>query len=357
MKDTKQKSYRKYKEKSYENLKERLDFLKGAVDCSYLLRSFGMEECHETSKEVRAACPIHKGDNKTAFRFNKETRTWVCFTHQCHETFGNDIIGLIKALTGKTFMESVEYLQELVGDTSSYDYISARHAKEMDEFMDSYSKKVVVKPKAVNEKSLSLYRGLRSGFFLGEGFTNETLDYFEVGGGWKDKQGLIRDIIPIRDDRAELIAYSLRDIRPNVSEDDKYIHTPGFDKQHCLYNLHKASKYADRLPLILVEGFKSVWRLHDYGINNVVASMGAKLTPGQQTLLCMHALNGVVVFYDNDLAGVNGANSAYSDLKNKLDIKLVFIQEVDEDGKGLDPADLSKEQVYDYLNTYFNLEV
>ena len=357
MRDTKPKSYHKYKENRYENFKERLDFLKSTVDCSYLLRSFGLEEYYETSKEIRAVCPIHKGDNKTAFRFNKETRTWVCFTHQCHETFGNDLIGLIKALTGKTFMESVEYLQELVGEPSSYDYISMKREKEMDEFMDSYSKRVTVKPKSVNERSLSLYRTLRSDFFLNEGFDGKTLDHFEIGGGWKDKQGLIRDIIPIRDARGELVAYSLRDIRPNVSEDDKYIHTPGFDKQHCLYNLNRASKYADRLPLILVDGFKSVWRLHDYGINNVVASMGAKLTPGQQVLLCMYALNGVVVFYDNDLAGVKGANSAYEDLKDKLDTKLVFIQEVDKNGKGLDPADLSKEQVYDYLNTYFILEV
>jgi hypothetical protein len=59
------------------------------------------------------------------------------------------------------------------------------------------------------------------------------------------------------------------------------------------------------------------------------------------------------VFFDNDQAGVIGTQKVMDDLKNKLEVIPVFIQEVDENGKGLDPADLSKELVYEYLNTYY----
>ena len=84
--------------------------------------------------------------------------------------------------------------------------------------------------------------------------------------------------------------------------------------------------------------------------------MGTGVTEGQRSLLCMYALRGVVIMYDNDAAGATAAVRSYELLKDKLDTKLVFIQEVDKNGVGLDPADLTKEQVYEYLNTYYNLE-
>ena len=350
------KSYHKYLEDDWSDFKEKLDYIKNSVDPTYLLESLGVSPDRETYKEVRCACPIHGGDNKTAFRFNKDTRTWVCFTHKCHEVHGNDIIGLVKALNNTDFMGAVKYLKELVGDVGKVDYAEFKRKREMDEFVKSYDN-IVMKPSSVCQKSLDKFKTLRSNFFLKQGFKESTLDYFEVAGGWQDKHGLIRDIIPIRDDRGDLVAYSLRDIRENVDDDDfKYILTPGFSKQECLYNLNKAQDYGADLPIIVVEGFKSVWRLYEYGIKNVVATMGSGITDGQQLLLQRFALKGIVLLFDNDIAGVLAAEKAITDMKNSMDVYSIFIQEVDEDGKGLDPADLTREQVHEYLETYFILE-
>jgi 5S rRNA maturation endonuclease (ribonuclease M5) len=346
------KSYSKYTHQPRENFKDKLNYLKGAVDVEYLLADLGFNITHQTPKEVRCACPIHGGDNQTAFRFNKETRTWVCFTHKCHELHGNDIIGLIKAITDRDFLGALNYLKALVGDVGGVDYIEARRNREIDNFIGSYDN-FVKRPDSVNESSLEKHKYLRSDLFLKEGFKPDTLDYFEIAGGWKDKHDLIRDIIPIRDDAGNLLAYSLRDIRTNSDDDFKYIHTPGFDKDSCLYNLNNAQHYTDRLPLIVVEGFKSVWRLYEYGIPNVVAVMGSTITSGQQMLLLRHAFKGAVIMFDNDLAGVAGTIKAIETLSDKLTLSPVFIQETDENGKGLDPADLTKAQVYEYLTTYF----
>jgi len=347
------KSYYKQKEDdSWKNFKEQLDYLKYSVDAHYLLENLGVKAERETPKEIRSSCPIHAGDNRTAFRFNKQTHTWVCFTHKCHDTFGNDTIGLIRGLLGLDFMGAVAYLKQLVGDISGVDFIESKRKREINSFMQSYSS-ITMRPDSVNEASLEKFKGYRSSFFNSDGFKNETLDYFEIAGGWKDKQDLIRDIIPIRAETGELLAYSLRDIRKDVEADDKYILTPGFDKQNCLYNLDKVVDMADKVPIIVVEGFKSVWRLYDYGIKNVVATMGSSITEGQQFLLYMYALKGVVVMFDNDIAGVSGITKALEDMSSKVDILPVFIQEVDENGNGLDPADLTKEQVHEYLDTYF----
>lgn len=348
------KSYRKNNSEDWDNFKEKLDHIKFMVDSRYLIESLGFSIERESSKELRATCIIHGGDNTTAFRFNKETKTWVCFTHKCHEVHGNDVIGLIKAVLGLDFIGAVNYLKSIVGDIDdSVDYVEIKRKREMDDFINSYNDGISV-PKNVSEDSLKSFKRLRSNYFLNHGFLKETLDYFEISGGWKDKYGFIRDIIPIRDDDCNLVAYSLRDIREDVyNEDDKYLLTPGFNKQNCLYNLHNAQRYSNGLPLIVVEGFKSVWRLYEYGIYNVVSSMGSKITEGQQYLLYTYAINGVVVMFDNDIPGINGTLSACKDLAGKIEVMPVFIQEIDDKGKGLDPADLTDVQIYEYLDTYF----
>lgn len=349
------KSYSRPKEDKWDNLKDKVDQLKTLVDIRYLLSSLGFNLTRETPKEIRCVCHIHGGDNTTAFRFNKETRTWVCFTNRCHELHGNDIIGLIRAVTHRDFLGAVDWLSSLVGDDISIDkYIEFKRKKEIDEFVRSYDAGQT--PKSVNERTLLSHRPYRSSYFVKRGFSEKTLDYFEIGGGWKDPDQITRDVIPIRDDRGKLVAYSLRDIREDVDdidEDRKYILTPGFNKDGTLYNLHRAYEHTSNKPLILVEGFKSVWRLYDYGIKNVAAIMGSSITDGQQFLLYQYDIRNIVTFFDNDVAGVTGTQKALQDLANKLEVIPVFIQEVDENGKGLDPADLNKELVYEYLNTYF----
>jgi len=81
--------------------------------------------------------------------------------------------------------------------------------------------------------------------------------------------------------------------------------------------------------------------------------MGAGITTGQQLLLYVYAPKGIVVLFDNDTAGVEATTKACEDFRGKLDISPVFIQDIDENGKGLDPADLTQQQVYEYLETYF----
>jgi DNA primase len=337
-------------DEKWEKFKLKLEFIKDMVDSRYLVESLGFKITRETPKELRGACLIHGGDNTTSFRFNKDRKTWVCFSHKCHEIFGNDVIGLVKATHRCEFMDAVNYLSELVGDfDSSVEALKYRREKERREFI-GYSKKEKYIHPEVNEKRLAGYMGYRSKLFSNDGFKEETLDLFEIAGGYTTSDKLVRDIIPIRDLEGELVAYSLRDVRPDADYESKYWITPGFDKDKVLYNLHRIVPLDG--PLIVVEGFKSVWRLYEYGIKNVVAVMGSKITSGQQRLLLTHAFHGAVIFFDNDVPGAEGAMSAYGILKNKMDIHPVFITEVDENGNGLDPADLDRDTAYGYLGPY-----
>ena len=184
------------------------------------------------------------------------------------------------------------------------------------------------------------------------GSIKETLDFFEIGGGYTDSKGYIRDVIPIRNNEGFLVGYGMRDIRDFTDYDNKYIHSLNFDKDRVLYNLNNAKHYIEDKPLIIVEGYKSVWRFWEYGIKNVVAVMGSTICPGQINLLYMYAVNDIVIMFDNDGPGVEGCLKACDELRNKLNIIPIFITEEDENGKGLDPSDLSKDVIYNYLESF-----
>ena len=329
----------------------KLDRLKDSVDPRYLLENLGFNIVRDSAKELRGPCKIHGGDGKGAFRFNKDTRTWVCFSHHCEYEHGNDIIGIVKGALNVDFVGAKKYLENLVGDIDASNYVEYKRKKTREKFIKLMRDE---KPKSpIGEEALKKHKPFRSKYFIDQGYTKETLDFFEIAGGYTDANGLIRDIIPIRDANGLLVGCSMRDIRDFTDYDNKYIHTIGFNKNDVLYNLHNAKKYINEKPLIIVEGFKSVWRFHQHGISNTVAVMGSNITLGQIGLLCEYALNGVVIMFDNDVAGYSGCVSACNNLKNRVDAVPIFITEVDEEGKGLDPSDLSKKVIYDYLKGYF----
>jgi 5S rRNA maturation endonuclease (ribonuclease M5) len=325
-----------------------LERLKESIDPRYLLETLGFSIIRETSKELRCSCRVHGGDNKTSFRFNKDTKTWVCFSHRCHDVFGNDIIGLIKGCNSVEFVDAVKFLKSIAGEIGSGDYLEYKRKREKDAFIRS-RRKLKSNSSIVTEDCLRQFKPFRSSFFENQGFTKETLDFFEIAGGYTDGYGYIRDIIPIRGVKGDLVGYSMRDVRENVDDVDfKYIHTEDFDKDKVIYNLNNAKEYLKEKPLIVVEGFKSVWRMHQMGIKNVGAVMGAHITPGQRNLLYTYAQEGVVLFFDGDAPGIAGTVRMIEELRGKIEkLYTIFITEED-----LDPADLDDETLLTYLNGY-----
>lgn len=331
--------------------RDRLQYLKDTVDPQFLLESLGFKITNRNKHELRASCLIHGGDNSTAFRFNLQTKTWVCFSHKCHDVFGRDIIALIQAVKDCTFMEAVSFLSDITGGLVDFEnkFVEYKYKKEREEHTANFGTHNYI-PSFVDEKCLEQFKPFRSNRFIKDGYAVETLDYFEIAGGITDKEGYVRDIIPIRDTDGVLVAYSMRDIRDDVSDNDKkYQLTPGFNKDAVLYNLWAIKDLLHTKPLILVEGFKSVWRLYEYGIKNVVAIMGSSVTPGQMNLILSFAYNGCVLFFDNDVAGILGIAKAHEELKHKIKVIPQFILEVGENGDGLDPSDLTKEETINYL--------
>jgi len=86
----------------------------------------------------------------------------------------------------------------------------------------------------------------------------------------------------------------------------KYLNTPGtplFDKSRTLYLIDKAKGPIRKSgQAVIVEGYTDALMAHQAGFDNVVASLGTALTPGQVALLTRYAKR-IALAYDVDPAG------------------------------------------------------
>jgi DNA primase len=183
-------------------------------------------------------------------------------------------------------------------------------------------------------------------YLIDRGFTPETIRRFGLGYCGK---GLMRDriAIPLHDSQGKLVGYAGRLVDDDAVDDEhpKYLF-PGarerdgaryeFRKSHLLYGLHHlAPKVND---LIVVEGFPSVWWLHQQGYGSAVALMGSSVSSEQIDLMLDRVTEEgrIWTFMDEDDAGVECANSLLPNVASRRWVKWIRSGE-----SGKQPTDFS----------------
>src|SRR6266513_3805312 len=148
----------------------------------------------------------------------------------------------------------------------------------------------------------------------------------EEGGSYDRFRG--RLIFPVLDIQGRPIAFGGRTLR---DEDAKYINSPetaAYIKGRNLFGLNLTRDEIRRAGfVILVEGFLDLIVPYQFGVSNLVASLGTALTPEQVKLLARFARK-VVVNYDGDNAGVQAAKKAIEILlAEDLEVKILVLPE------------------------------
>jgi DNA primase len=133
-------------------------------------------------------------------------------------------------------------------------------------------------------------------------------------------------MVPVLDVQGRPIAFGGRTLK---GEDAKYINspeTPAYVKGRNLFGLNLTRDEIRRQGfVILVEGFLDLIVPYQFGVRNVVASLGTALTADQVKLLSRFARK-VVVNYDGDRAGVQAAKKAIEILlAEDLDVKVLVL--------------------------------
>ena len=284
----------------------------------------------------KGLCPFH-GEKTPSFTVTPARDSWKCFG--CGE--GGDIFSFVMKRDGLSFPEALKVLATKAG-------------VELDE-RTSREDARKARLRSVLESGIAFYHAVLTGsksgqpaldYLRGRGFSDATIAGYQLGfapGGWdtltrtlatkrqiradelvevglaqprQSSRGGVYDrfrervIFPIRDANGGPVGLGGR-ILPAAADDGgdhgpKYLNSPAtplFDKSRTLYLIDKA-----KAPIrkggqaVIVEGYTDALMAHQAGFDNVVASLGTALTPGQVALLTRYATK-IALAYDVDAAG------------------------------------------------------
>ncbi|MGG7057084.1 DNA primase [Clostridium nigeriense] len=303
----------------------------------------------KAGRSFSGLCPFHN-EKSPSFSVSQEKQIYKCFG--CGES-GN-VITFVMKNKNMNFVDAVKYLAD-----------RANILLEDENRVNPTAKKKELLYKVNVEAGRFFYSNLKSNkmaleYFLNRGIRQDTIKRFGLGYakdswnsllfhlrklGFNDntllEAGLVltsektgnkydrfrnRVMFPVFDYRGKVIGFGgrvLDDSKP------KYLNSPEtlvFQKGTNLYGLNFAikSNMKERY-FIMVEGYMDLISLHQYGITNVVASLGTALTVNQARLLKRYA-DKVIISYDADVAGQTATMRGLEILKNAgFDVRVLSI--------------------------------
>ena len=150
-----------------------------------------------------------------------------------------------------------------------------------------------------------------------------------------------RVMFPVHSLSGKVLAFGGRILKKN-DKLAKYVNSPEseiYHKSNELYGIYFAKGAIIKQDrCFLVEGYTDVLAMHQAGIENVVASSGTSLTPGQIRMIHRFTPN-ITVLYDGDAAGIKASLRGIDlILKEGMNVKVVLLPDGD------DPDSFSRKQ-------------
>lgn len=297
------------------------DEIKSRLSMKEVLSRYGIHYLKKSGNSLYGPCPIHHGDNPTAFRVSLDKNLWHCFTH-CG---GGSVIDFIMHMEGLNEHEAAKKAEEWIEGNS----ISNNYGKSIAKVDKSMKKNQPLEFRLTLDPRYSYLEKRR--------VKPETAMHFEIG---YCNYGLFkgRIAIPIHDEKGRLVAYTGRAID---NERPKYKFPKGFSKSLEVYNLHRA-KDSKAKETVLVEGYFDVFRLYQAGYE-AIALMGSSIGQVQEELIL--SLNkDLILLFDGDKAGRKATKQAIKLFRGKLPFKVIYLHE------GFQPDDLKEQELKKLLS-------
>ena len=270
--------------------------VKAAVSMEAVLDRYGINWLRKSKDELRGRCPIHKGEGTDTFHVSLTKNAFHCFS--CKKR-GN-VLDFVAAMEDCGVRDAAMKLAEWFSVARSKEG-SGGEQQSVSSSLPSSSAPV---PEPVNKPLTFLLKGVDSThpYLASRGISKEAAESFGIGyfPGKGSMAG--RVVIPIHNERGELVAYAGRSID---GSEPKYKLPAGFHKSHVLYNLHRVA--GD--DVVLVEGFFDCLAVSMAGHLNVCSLMGCTLSPKQEEILHQR-FKHVVVMMDGDGAGRKAETTA-----------------------------------------------
>lgn len=326
----------------------------------------------KAGREFKACCPFHN-EKSASFWVSPEKQFYHCFGCGAHGT----VLRFLMEHDHMAFPEAVEELATRLGLEVPHEGANApAGARRVDEPLYDVMGRVArfyVETLARDERAQQ--------YVARRGLDRETVEKFGIGyapNSWNEvlrrfggndearraladlgliierDRGQARDgerhydrfrdriMFPIRDSRGRIIAFGGRILDQG---EPKYLNSPEtvlFHKGHELYGLYEARRSRSNLKrLLIVEGYMDAVRLHQYGINYAVATLGTATTP-EHFKRIFRIVSEVVFAFDGDRAGRAAAwralQHALPEARQGREIRFLFLPE------GHDPDSLVGEE-------------
>jgi len=286
-----------------------------------------VDQVTRTHSGVMILCPFHDDENPS---MGVDTKRGIFHCFSCGES-GN-IYKLLAQFDGISVDEARERYQE--------EWRAQKILEDLEEslFSDEALPDIRVykmasfdaafPPLSVSEEGM-MYMQMR-------GLSDRTIELFDLRWGSRGKYK-DRVIIPVYDDKSQLISYSGRAIQKNIIPK---IRKPAGNKAlSTLFGLHLVKEVHE---LILVEGEIDAMYLQQWDFS-AVATMGtSNLTNSQLNLIIKYA-EEVILMFDGDDAGKKASRSCLEMLKPYMPVRVVKLEE------GKDPNDLGASELLHLL--------
>ncbi|UHG91933.1 DNA primase [Spirosoma oryzicola] len=285
-----------------------------------------------------ACCPFHN-EKTPSFNVNPVRQIYKCFG--CGKA--GDAVKFVMDIENIGYGEALRYLAKKYGieieeQEQTPEELLRQNERESLLIVLNFAKTFFQEALLKSDEGRSI--GLT--YFRERGFTNPTLEAFELGYSFDqwdalmnegvrrgynrdllEKAGLIlskeggkvfdrfrgRVMFPIHNVSGRVIAFGARILKTDKNQ-PKYLNSPEttvYHKSQVLYGIYQAKQTIRQEDVCyLTEGYTDVISLHQAGIKNVVASSGTSLTTEQIRLIARFTSN-VTILYDGDAAGIKAA--------------------------------------------------
>lgn len=328
----------------------------------------------QNGRDFKCICPFHNDHNPSMVVYpDRGTwRCWVCNT-------GGDCFSWVEKYDDVSFFEALKILAEKahlelpklspganqaqrsnqVEKTSLFDVMkwaeSQFHHCLLETPEGEYARRYLMEDRGYTEETIKQFRlgfhpdnwqwlvNRAQGKFAAPLLAEARLIFKKENHTRYSDYFVNRVMFPVRDERKRVVAFGGRILPGSGSEGlAKYFNSPEsiiFTKSKLLFGLDEArQRIRETETVVVVEGYTDCITAHQFGVSNVVATLGTALTETHVSYLKRLARKVVLVF-DGDNAGQQAAERSLTKfISQEVDLKILTLP------AGKDPADFLEEQ-------------
>jgi DNA primase len=324
--------------------------VKERVSMESVLGRYNIRLRRVNRNSLRGKCPLptHTSEqSKESFGVNTEKSIWSCQSNSCSAARqgkkGGNVLDFVAIMESCSIRDAALKLQEWFSITTTVETLPA--TPRAGRSREGEKEKLVAKKREESGEQSEVNKPLTftlkdvdptHAYIRQRGIRVETARHFGVGFFPGKGSMLGRVVIPIHNERGELIAYAGRSID---GSEPKYKLPSGFAKSAALFNFHRVEGDS----VIIVEGFFDCLKVWQSGSRNVVALMGSSMSEKQEELLAR--FEKVILLLDGDEAGKGAASEIAGRLVHSHFVRIVELE------NGCQPDQLSSDNLRSLLQS------